>query len=302
MVDDTMTQHEEEGSSTGANPSERGATAGSPRRPPSLGGGADNEVPNIAATVSQRVLPLQVHPFSRAVKAHLAQWLREEYEACRRGKDRNYSVDSKRHGTRFWMRVLKELMALDVNPIDYIRWLMNRYAHPPWPSGLLVPALQQEYAGHYFASKRDTELQQERLWVRLQMDTLARVVFPRGEPKRDTGAVLREMKDNLPALLVWCAAVAKGMGDLELETRPRLSPFVLNPIQRSVYRSEFPEQIAILRAMLSAETTIDGIPPFLSPNPLFQATAARNAMESGAAPTGEAGKLHKCRRINTRKQ
>lgn len=291
MIDDTTTQHEENGSSTGANPSERGATAQSPRRLPTLGGGADNEVPNIAASVSQRVFPLEVRPFSRAVKAHLAQRLREEYEACRRGKDWNYAVDSKRHGTGFWMRVLKELMGLDVNPIDYIHWLMARYAHPPWPSGLLVPDLQQQYARHYFASKRDAELQQERLWVQLQMEALALEVLPLGEAKRDTGAVLREMKDDLPALLVWCAAVAKGMGDLELEIRPKLSPFVLNPIQRSVYGSEFPKQIAILRVMLSAKKVIDGVPPFLSTKPLFPATSPRNAMESGTAPTGETGEL-----------
>ncbi len=178
-------------------------------------------------------------------------------------------------------------MQLNVDPIDYIYWLMDHFAYPPWPSGLLAEGAKETYCQHNSTDRQELAMGAERDLIRLNMDYLSPDTRSMAEPE----TIVRAKKHEFPALFTWCQAVKEKLGDVELEIRPKLVPFILSPQSRRLYRQAFPEEIAILRVMLSAETTIDGIPPFLSSDPLFPATSPRNTVESGAAPTGEAGEL-----------
>jgi len=188
------------------------------------------------------------------------------------------------------MRVLNELMLLDVDPIDYIWWTMDFYAYPMWPSGLLAAASKESYSSHHSATTWGIELNRERDAHSWHLKRFAYECFSPDGSRKPLALAVRDRSDA-PALLRWCVAVYTKQGDLELALRPDLVPFVLNPAQRTAYQEQCPKEIAVLRAMLATSRTDAGIPPFLSTKALFAVTPSRNAVESRTTPTGEIGNL-----------
>lgn len=228
--------------------------------------------------------------FSRAVQKLLADELRRKYERFRQLKDKDYVADRRRHGPRFWMRVLNELVLLDVDPIDYIWWTMDFYAYPMWPSGLLASTSKESYLSHHSETRQSLDLQRKRDELSWHVNRFAYECFSPDGPRQDLAEAVRARSDA-PALLRWCIAVCKRQGDLELVLRPDLVPFVLDPAQRAAYQEHCPREIAVLRAMLAADEMNGGMPPFLSSKPLFPTTPSRDTVKGSTTPTGETGNL-----------